>query len=86
MGLVTKEIASTPCLERENSVTFCFLRRFYLHYFNPKGEILSPYPKAIAFIILTMVSARSNPSALEAFPAKTVPDLQKYFSSANASH
>jgi hypothetical protein len=52
----------------------------------PKGENLSPYPKAIVSIMLTTVSARFNPSAVEAFLMKTVPGLQKFFSGVNASH
>jgi hypothetical protein len=49
-----------------------------------QGERILPYPKAIISIILTTELARFNPSAAEAFLAKTAPDLQKYFSSATA--
>jgi hypothetical protein len=50
-----------------------------------QGERISPYPKAIVSITLTMELARFSPSAAEAFPARTAPDLQKYSSSATAS-
>jgi len=63
-----------------------FLKTFLSASIHPKGDNLSPYPKAIAFIILTTVSARFNPLVVGVFPAKTVPDLQKSFSSAKASH
>jgi hypothetical protein len=49
-----------------------------------QGERILPYPKAIISITLTTELARFNPSAAEAFLAKTAPDLQKYFSSATA--
>jgi hypothetical protein len=51
---------------------------------SEQGERILPYPKAIVSITPTMELARFNPSAAEAFLAKTAPDLQKYFSSATA--
>jgi hypothetical protein len=62
-----------------------FLLCFLEHPKPPgQGERILPYPKAIVSITLTTELARFNPSAAEAFLAKTAPDLQKYFSSATA--